>query len=272
MLRETKQRADQTEYKERISDLLERIAEIPSETVVREPFRDYFIRTAEFLLSAGHGEDGRSLYGDILPEHYSRSYGNPDYASAMLGRDYGPLLSAVYAELRGIIPAFEENDAEGCAIRLELFLLYYFEFENDPPPEPSVVREIFCLHLRDYLSYYVRRDIRELRTEDTGSRPSEREIRVNPQYAADHREDLALVMDERYASMRKRMTREICEELKDENGWMTGYASERTVKEEMPPLEPAAAAVRMNREQAEINRELWDSVRSILKRYTNMKE
>ena len=81
---------------ERVGAALERLAEIPSESVVPEPFRAYFEKTASFLLSVKKDADNRSLYEDILPENYESSYANPDYAVRMLGGEMGKILSAVY--------------------------------------------------------------------------------------------------------------------------------------------------------------------------------
>ena len=142
--------------RERAADALERIRLIPEENTVPEPFRDYFVTVAEFLLSVRQDADNRLLYADILPDHYDRSYGNPDYASEKLGGEYGPLLSAVYAELRGIIPAVFEGDAAGAAVLYELFLELYFEFENEEIPETRTVRRIFADYLRDYTPDFVR--------------------------------------------------------------------------------------------------------------------
>ena len=80
---------------ERILAALGRLEEIPSETAVPEPFRDYFTGTARFLLTVKRGADVRELYSGILPENYASSYANPDYAVRMLGDGYGQLLSAV---------------------------------------------------------------------------------------------------------------------------------------------------------------------------------
>ncbi len=151
--------AENQEYEERVRDALERIAEIPAETSVPEPFRDYFRKTALFLLGVKKDADNRSLYEDILPEHYDTSYSNPDYAAEKLGPGMGPLLAAVYAELRGIIPAVFEDDYESCAVLYELFLLLYFEFENEDLPREATVREIFGAYIRDYLGYYVEKRI-----------------------------------------------------------------------------------------------------------------
>ena len=145
---------------ERVGAALERLAEIPSESVVPEPFRAYFEKTASFLLSVKKDADNRSLYEDILPENYESSYANPDYAVRMLGSEMGKILSAVYAELRGIIPAVFEDDTEGQAILYELFLELYFEFENDDLPRVSTIRNIFGSYLRDYTPYLVEKRIR----------------------------------------------------------------------------------------------------------------
>ena len=96
-----------------------RLAELADETIVPEPFRDFFVRTADFLMTALRGAeaDNRALYEDILPDNYGASYGNPAYAVEKLG-DYGFCLSAVYAELRGIIPCVFEGDDEGTVVLL----------------------------------------------------------------------------------------------------------------------------------------------------------
>ena len=43
------------------------------------------------------------LYEDILADTYKISYGNPAYAVEKLGAEYGSVLSALYAEIRGAI-------------------------------------------------------------------------------------------------------------------------------------------------------------------------
>lgn len=144
---------------ERCENAAARIREIGGEKTVPEPFRDYFARTASFLMSVRKDADNRALYEDILPENYRTSYGNPDYAAEKLGAGYGPLLSAVYAELRGIIPAVFEDDMEGQAVLMELFLSLYFEFENEKVPQPSTVKHLFSMYLRDYTPLFVREEI-----------------------------------------------------------------------------------------------------------------
>ena len=75
-------------------------------------------------------ELNRSLYGDILPENYENSYGNPAYACKVLGETYGVLLSSLYGELRGMIVYAYEDRLWDFLVCLELFLQVYSEFEE----------------------------------------------------------------------------------------------------------------------------------------------
>ena len=113
---------------ERLYLALHRLNQIPLETGVPEPFGSYFREVARFLLSVRKDADNTALYQDILPENYGHSYANPDYAAKMLGDGMGQILSAVYAELRGIIPCVFEDDTEGICVLLELFLEIYGDF------------------------------------------------------------------------------------------------------------------------------------------------
>ena len=98
---------------------IERIREIAGEEVIEGPGRDYFQKTAGFLVEmdlllemiegkrfkrmslSEMQELNRELYRDILPEHYGHSYANPAYAAEKLGTEYGSLLCFLYTELRG---------------------------------------------------------------------------------------------------------------------------------------------------------------------------
>lgn len=145
---------------ERMELSLGRIAEIPGEDLVPEPFGDYFRRVADFLLSVKKDTDNRRLYSDILPENYRRSYANPSYAAEKLGAPMGVLLSSVYAELRGIIPCVFEEDEEGICVLLELFLEIYGDFQGEELPEYNGVKAIFRSYLEDYMPDYIADRIR----------------------------------------------------------------------------------------------------------------
>ncbi|MEE8826642.1 MAG: aminopeptidase [Eubacteriales bacterium] len=154
---------------ERAAGARRRTEETLSETCVPEPFRDFFRKTAEFMLSVRKPEENEtlselsalnlSMYADILPDHYDMSYANPEYAADRLGEAYGPLLAAVYAELRGLIPAVYEDDTEGQAVLFELYLELYSEFEEEPP-KAETVRRIFGDYIRDYAESYLMERIR----------------------------------------------------------------------------------------------------------------
>ncbi len=157
---------------ERFGLALERIKEIPDESICGEAYRDYFVRMTEFLLFVERTyelvesgklkemglealkEHNRSLYADILPERYGESYGNPAYAVDRLGESIGRLLSFLYTELRGMIPlAYEQNRAAMTA-RLELFLEVYQSFvcaaQEEREPDAEAVRQILYWYVSDY--------------------------------------------------------------------------------------------------------------------------
>ena len=87
--------------KERYDLVLERIRQIPEEQFGEERLKEYFDRTASFLLlldDTGRfleegglrtasleelAERNHALYEDVLPEHYDKSYGDPDRKSVV---------------------------------------------------------------------------------------------------------------------------------------------------------------------------------------------
>ena len=87
---------------ERYTLAKERVAQIRTEKTVKEPYRDFFQRTAGFLtktseiLEAGEQDktleeleaENRALYEELFSENYGTCYGNPAYAAERLG-EYG---------------------------------------------------------------------------------------------------------------------------------------------------------------------------------------
>ena len=168
---------DNSIIKERYECAIERIREIGQEKTVPAPFRDYFQKVADFILMidsiAKEKETilngslsvlqkwNQKLYQDILPEHYEESYGNPVYAADRLGKDYGQILSAVYAEIRGLIVYVFEDRLWDMTVICELFLEIYIDFEQDELPSPKAVRQIFYWYVSDYSDDMIERRIRE---------------------------------------------------------------------------------------------------------------
>lgn len=159
--------------KERYGLAKERISEIAVEDGIQGEYGVYFRNMAVFLGEIGdaynYAESGklyeasleelqernRSLYRDILPENYERSYGNPSYAVKKLGDGYGQLLSFLYAELRSLIAFAYEKDLFEMTIRMELFLEIYSAFvcageEGEEVPDYEELRQIVYWFVSDY--------------------------------------------------------------------------------------------------------------------------
>lgn len=162
---------------------MERIREIETDETVREPFLMYFRKVASFIgkidklvrnlqeniyekwdfeqcLSYNH-----MLFEDILPENYGESFANPDYASSILGAEYGPLLSFLYVQVRGMIPFAHEQRFEDLTILNEVFLQVYNEFEAEAQeagqPSAGQIRDILYWFVSDYCDVTVERRILE---------------------------------------------------------------------------------------------------------------
>lgn len=210
----------------------------------------YFARVAEFICLADdfyrfvlqNGLNNASpetlqdwnhrLYRDILPGNYNGSFADPAYAAAKLGEEYGRLLSAVYAEVRGMISpitatggegavgnpegvaedsetADSSKDAKGCLeevlIRMELFVEIYSAFvyewqENQTRPSYESIRQILYWYVSDYTDIMYEWKMKKGMESGFLWRG---ELHVqgsagtgpNPQYDYDHKDDLALVWD-----------------------------------------------------------------------------
>ena len=157
---------------------LERIRRIAVEESVTDPFRDYFQKTAVFLLeiesvrqkvASGEWETlsleemreiNRRLYSDILPECYGESYANPEYAVRVLGESYGQILSFLYAELRGGIACAYEARLDYLTILQELFIEIYNCFEEEIP-EYKTLKEIVYWYASDYCDVFLADRIEE---------------------------------------------------------------------------------------------------------------
>lgn len=168
---------------ERFSLCRERISQIGEEGLPEAAFRDYFYRTAkqtelfiqEYLYVAeGKLEEAgmkelqernRRLYEDILPENYGKSYANPAFASAALGKEFGQILSFLAAELRSLIAFAYEQDVESMVIRMELFLEVYHAFvfageERKALPEYGEISDMIYWFASDYSETMLEKNMR----------------------------------------------------------------------------------------------------------------
>jgi hypothetical protein len=171
-------KAENNQIVERYDLALERIGEFVNEDQVAEPFRSYFRKMAEFcdriadLARRQLREEledlslddlkmlNHALYEDILPENYGTSYANPAYASQKLGEEFGPLLAAFYAQLRGgIVFAYECRITE-ITMLFETLIELYNTFEEQTP-EAKYVKEILYWFHSDYTDVTLTYRLRE---------------------------------------------------------------------------------------------------------------
>lgn len=164
---------------ERFELSMERIREICTEEMNDKNFEEFFQKTAKFIcrieklvekiendwLKTATEEELReendALYEEILPEHYDESFGNPDYAVAKLGSDYGKLFSFVYAEIRGmIVYAFEERKAD-ITILCELFIQLFACFEEEKPSYEEL-KDIVYWYMSDYCDVKLEQRVRDM--------------------------------------------------------------------------------------------------------------
>lgn len=162
---------------ERFSLMRERISEIQKEELVKEPYRDFFRKTGDFILEICRihdriregwlekasmeelKENNQKMYEDILPEHYEESYGNPAYAQKILGRDFGQFLSFLYTEVRDMIVFAYEDMLFDMTVTMELFVQIYNLFE-DPEVSPKDVKDAIYWYVSDYSDEMVGHRIR----------------------------------------------------------------------------------------------------------------
>lgn len=163
---------------ERFMLMKERVLEIQAEELVKEPYRDFFRRTAAFIaqmlqvydkLQAGWLDsasleeleaNNQAMYQDILPQNYEKSYGNPSYAQAMLGEEMGQLLSFLYTEIRGMIVFVYENRLFDMTVAMELFIQIYNLFEEETVSAKDVQDAIYW-YVSDYSDEMVGHRVRE---------------------------------------------------------------------------------------------------------------
>ena len=163
---------------ERFSLMRERISEIQKEELVKEPYRDFFRKTGDFILEICRihdriregwlekasveelKENNHKMYEDILPDHYEESYGNPACAQKILGRDFGQLLSFLYTEVRGMIVFAYEDRLFDMTVAMELFVQIYNLFE-DPEVSSKDVKDAIYWYVSDYSDEMAGHRVRE---------------------------------------------------------------------------------------------------------------
>jgi leucyl aminopeptidase (aminopeptidase T) len=175
---------EQEEIIERNELAIGRIREIVTEEELRIPLRDYFNKTAQFLLLVDsvarmikEGSYGkldidklksvnRGLYEDIMGDNYLTSYANPSYACKRLGIKYGKLLSFLYTELRATIVYAYEQQLVLHTMYLELFLQIYGLVKWEDGFTPKDIKRVIGEFMNDYCDILIGHRILETSNPD----------------------------------------------------------------------------------------------------------
>lgn len=109
----------------------------------------------------------KAVYEDILPENYSSSYNNPDYAVSCFGSEYGKILTVLASEMRSVIGYAFEGETSELLIRAELLLEVYTSFvdaytETEAEPSLTSLNDIIYWYVSDYSDEESLRRIAEL--------------------------------------------------------------------------------------------------------------
>ncbi len=133
-------------YFGRVSAFLLRVLEVADELKLFEPEGNcWWKKNSEATLEAIN----HSLFKDVLKDNYGTSFANPRYATEQLGEEFGPLLAAVYTDIRSAICDIFENKKLFITARLELFVEIYNMFEEEFPKYEEV-RSAFYWYMSDY--------------------------------------------------------------------------------------------------------------------------
>jgi leucyl aminopeptidase (aminopeptidase T) len=146
-----------------------RINEIRDSQETVQDFKEYFERTAAFILDVvavfenDHDnkdidelrKENKAIYSDIIGGNYETSYANPAFACSKLGDEYGRILSFLYSEIRAMIPYAFEKKLEDMVIRMELFVEIYSDFEyayaeTKQSPNSDELKETLYWFVSDY--------------------------------------------------------------------------------------------------------------------------
>lgn len=162
-------------YSERFAFATERIRSIQEETQDKNcsvnahgsAFGEYFFCTSSFLLQIADfyqqkekrkltdysleelKAQNTALYQDILPENYEKSFANPTYAKAMLGKEFSEVLCTLYTELRSNIAYSFENRLFYLTISFELFIEIYNIIEQ-PNADAEEAKSAIYYYFFDY--------------------------------------------------------------------------------------------------------------------------
>lgn len=186
--------AEYEDIEDRYELMVERIRSITKEETVDMRYRDYFVRTGEFLLqldkviekvksgmpisescTAGELQQiNAALYQDVMPENYETSYCNYEYTRQMFGekiaeneiedidkREYlfADYLTFLCYEFHGLIAAAFEGRVVDLTVWFELFVEVYGIFEDFT--SVKAVKDAIYYFEHDYAEFFMDYRVRE---------------------------------------------------------------------------------------------------------------
>lgn len=167
------------EIKERFQLVTERVESIKNETTVAEEYRDYFVKTAEYIsflnsvLKLVDEDEYKKLsmeelqkindraYSDIKIENYEVSYANPAYAVKTLGEDYGQYLGLLLTKIRDSLSYAMQFRVEELTVVYELFIEIYNIFESEELSVDAVRDAIYWFN-SDYQDLFLDYQIKSM--------------------------------------------------------------------------------------------------------------
>lgn len=168
------------ELEERLSLVMERIAQIVEKPEIQGEIGTYFKQTAAYLkneyellqkvLTKGISneteqegeENNRKFFGELLGDSYENSYANPAYACEKIGSEMGTLLAAIYHLMRNYLPTVYEGDSQFLCIFAELLVELYVLLEEQDEYTLRNVKESFYSFMHDYSEYFNERKVARL--------------------------------------------------------------------------------------------------------------
>jgi leucyl aminopeptidase (aminopeptidase T) len=186
------------DIEERYELALERIGQIPDETLVISPYKEYFNCVADFFIKIDkvlqhvknntmsdltleeHAEINKSLYQDVLGDNYNHSYCNAEYIAEHIFEKasaddmqvkisekalndekikLAQYMAFLYYEIRNQIGAVYEGRITDITLYAELFIEIYLLFQDEP--DVKEIKEAVYYFENDYAEYFMSYRVRE---------------------------------------------------------------------------------------------------------------
>ncbi len=170
--------------KERYELAMGRIREIALQDMkeTAPEFALYFKEAAQFLVKmddvfqmavsgelftqdiAAKKELNQSLYAELLDGRYEESFCNPAFTQKTMGKEYGPFMAALRAELRSLISYAYEQHLFFMLIRMELFLeiygMFVLAYMDGQQPNIKELKDVYASFAFDYQEEFMEEGVK----------------------------------------------------------------------------------------------------------------